>query len=93
MAACCEASSPVWYSGSWLPIIVLDQSNIRWRSSWGTPRRSAMTTSGSSAAMSVTKSAVPVSMTESMMSSVAALIRSWSWLTIRGVNPLLTNRR
>ena len=52
-----------------------------------------MTTSGSSAAMSVTKSACPCSMTESMMSSAAALIRSWSWLTIRGVKPLLTSRR
>ncbi len=52
-----------------------------------------MTTSGSSAAMSVTKSAVPCSMTESMIRSAAALIRSWSWLTIFGVNPLLTSRR
>ncbi len=52
-----------------------------------------MTTRGSSAAMSVTKSALPFSMTESMMSSVAAWIRSWSWLTIRGVKPLLTRRR
>ena len=43
--------------------------------------------------MSVTKSALPCSMTESMMLSAAALIRSWSWLTIRGVNPLLTRRR
>ena len=58
MAACWDASSPVWYSGSWLPIIRLDQSNMRCRSSWGTPRSSAMTTSGSSAAMSVTKSAL-----------------------------------
>ncbi len=55
--ACWATSPAVWYSGSWLPIIRLDQSNIRWRSSSGTPSSSAMTSSGSSAAISVTKSA------------------------------------
>ncbi len=52
-----------------------------------------MTTRGSSAAMSVTKSADPRSMTESMMSSVAAWMRWWSWFTMRGVKPLFTSRR
>ncbi len=43
--------------GPRLPIMRLDQSNIRCRSSLGTPSSSAMTARGSSAAMSVTKSA------------------------------------
>ena len=41
----------------------------------GTPRRSAMTCSGSSAEMSVTKSAWPFSMTASMMSSAVVVDR------------------
>ena len=93
MEAIWATSPAVWYSGSSLPIMRLDQSNMRWRSSLGTPSSSAITTRGSSAAMSVTKSAEPVSMTLSMMSSVAAWIRSCNWLIIRGVKPLLTSRR
>ena len=49
-----------WYSGSSEPIMRLDQSKTRWRSSWGTPIRSAMTWRGSSAEICSTKSAVPV---------------------------------
>ena len=46
MAAWPAASADTWYSGSSAPIIRLDQSKTRWRSSWGTPIRSAMTWSG-----------------------------------------------
>ena len=71
----------------------LDQSNIWWRSSWGTPSSSAMTRSGSSAEISVTKSASPFSMTSSMMASVARWMLSSRSRIVRGVNPLLTSRR
>ena len=47
----------------------LDQSKTLRRSSWGTPNSSAMTSSGSSAEISSTKSAVPRSHTVSMMPS------------------------
>jgi len=93
MEATWAASSVFWYSGSSLPTIRFDQSNILWRSSSGTPNSSAITTRGSSAAMSVTKSARPCSMTLSMIRSVARWMLSWSSATIRGVNPLLTRRR
>ena len=59
MAAWPRASAFCWYSGSSEPIILLDQSKTRWRSSWGTPIRSAMTWSGSSAEICSTKSAEP----------------------------------
>ena len=52
-----------------------------------------MTTRGSSAAMSVTKSASPFSMTASMMSSAVRWIFSSSAEMVRGVKPLLTSRR
>ena len=82
-----------WYSGSSLPTMRLDHSNMRWRSSWGTPRSSAMTCSGSSAEISVTKSASPFSMTSSMMESAARWMLSSRSRTMRGVKPLLTRRR
>ncbi len=52
-----------------------------------------MTCSGSSAEMSVTKSAWPFSMTASMMSSAVLWIFSSRAFTMRGVKPLLTSRR
>ena len=53
----------------------LDQSNTLRRSSWGTPSSSAMTRSGSSAEISSTKSAVPLSQTASMIPSAYPTIR------------------
>ncbi len=52
-----------------------------------------MTCNGSSAEMSVTKSAWPFSMTASMMVSAVSWIFFSSWFTMRGVKPLLTRRR
>ena len=54
-------------SGSPAPTIRFVQSKSLRRSSWGTPMISAMAWSGSSAAMSVTKSAEPCSITLSTM--------------------------
>ncbi len=93
MAACPAASADTWYSGSSAPIIRLDQSNTRWRSSCGTPTRSAITWSGSSAEICSTKSAEPFSHTESMIPSVATTTLASRSRIIRGVNPLLTSRR
>ena len=72
---------------------MFDQSNTRWRSSWGTPMRSAMTCRGSSAEICSTKSAEPVSQTVSMMESADATTLASRSRIIRGVNPLLTRRR
>ena len=52
-----------------------------------------MTCSGSSAEISVTKSASPFSMTSSMMESAAPWMLSSRSRTMRGVKPLLTRRR
>ena len=93
MAALRAASASPWYSGSSLPTMLLDHSNILWRSSGGTPSSSAMTRSGSSAEIWVTKSASPFSMTSSMMSSVERWMLSSRSRTVRGVNPLFTSRR
>ena len=82
-----------WYSGSSAPIIRLDQSKTRWRSSWGTPISSAMTCRGSSAEICSTKSADPCSHTVSMMASVDATTLASRSRIIRGVKPLLTSRR
>ena len=71
----------------------LDQSNTLRRSSWGTPSSSAMTSRGSSAEISSTKSALPRSHTESMMPSAYPTICASRSRTIFGVNPLLTRRR
>ena len=60
MAEVMASSASAWYSGSSLPTMRLDHSNMRWRSSWGTPSSSAMTWRGSSAEIWVTKSASPV---------------------------------
>ncbi len=70
-----------------------DQSNILCRSTWGTPRMSAMTCSGSSAATSVTKSQLPRGVTRSRMARARSRIVRSSWVIIRGVKPLLTSRR
>ena len=93
MAAVSASSAWPWYSGSSLPTMRLDHSNMRWRSSWGTPSSSAMTWSGSSAERSVTKSASPFSTTWSMMASVERWMLSSRSRTMRGVKPLLTRRR
>ena len=54
------SSSLTWYSGSSDPIIRLLHSKSLWRSSLGTPMSSAITSSGSSAATSTTKSPSPL---------------------------------
>ena len=86
-------SSVIPYSGSSAPIIRFDQSNILWRSSWGTPRMSAMAWRGSSAATSTTKSHSPRSATWSTIAVVRVRSVSPSSWTIRGVKPRLTIRR
>ncbi len=70
-----------------------DQSNSLWRSSIGTPMRSAIACNGSSAAMSTTKSHSPRSITLSTIVLARRTIVSLSLLIIRGVNPLLTSSR
>ena len=52
-----------------------------------------MTCRGSSAEMSVTKSASPFSITASMIWSAVLWIFSSSEFTMRGVKPLFTSRR
>ena len=54
-------SASFWNSGSSAPIMRFDHSKSLWRSSCGTPISSAMACSGSSAAMSETKSHDPSS--------------------------------
>ena len=71
----------------------LDQSNILCRSVWGTPRMSAMTCSGSSAATSVTKSNSPRGVTLSRIGAGPRGSVCSSWVIIRGVKPLFTSRR
>ena len=70
-----------------------DQSKTMRRSSWGTPSSSAMTSSGSSAEISSTKSAVPRSHTASIMPSAYPTIVASRSRTIFGVKPLFTIRR
>ena len=93
MAAWPAASADTWYSGSSAPIMRLDQSKTRCRSSWGTPTRSAMTWSGSSAEICSTKSADPCSHTASRIESVADTTLTSRSRIILGVKPLLTSRR
>lgn len=59
MAASVPTSSVIAYSGSSYAAILLDQSKIFVRSSWGTPMSSAMAWRGSSTATLVTKSKLP----------------------------------
>ena len=93
MAASPGSVPGIWYSGSSEPIMRFDQSKTMRRSSWGTPSSSAMTSRGSSAEISSTKSAVPRSHTESMMPSAYPMICRSRSRTILGVKPLLTRRR
>ena len=89
------SSIEVWNSGSSKPMSWFDQSKIFWRSSRGTPSSSAMTRSGSSAAMSRTKSQapVPLAMTSLRISSTSARILGSISCTMRGVKPRATSLR
>ena len=88
-----SCSWETWYSGSSAPIMRLLHSKILWRSSLGTPISSAMTSRGSSAAMSTTKSLSPWGRTRSRM----PVVSSRMWTSIRpiilGVKPRFTSRR
>ena len=86
-------SASFWNSGSSAPIIRLDQSKSLRRSSWGTPISSAMACSGSSAAMSATKSHEPASATLSTMAVALAVRWVSSRPIMRGVKPLFTRSR
>ena len=59
----------------------------------GTPIGSAITSSGSSAATSVTKSHSPLGPTRSMISLACRRVDSSRVPTMRGVKPLLTSSR
>ena len=87
-------SSLTWYSGSSEPTIRLDQSNSLNRSSRGTPSSSAITSNGSSAAMSTTKSQSPsLASASSMMRTVSSRTCGSRAAIIRGVNPRFTSLR
>ncbi len=70
-----------------------DHSKILWRSSCGTPMSSAITSSGSSAAMSTTKSDSPLASVLSRMPLVSSRMCSSIWPIIRGVKPRFTSLR
>ena len=93
MDAIRETSCDGWYSGSSKPIIWLLQRNTRCRSSIGTPTISTMTWSGSSAAMSATKSQLPRAATASTM--LRAISRMWTAIRFVtfGEKPRFTSRR
>ncbi len=80
------SSGDTRYSGSELPTILFDHSNSFPRSSCGTPRISAIACNGSSAAMSVTKSHSPRSITRSTISRLRRRTCSSNSLMTRGVN-------
>ena len=87
--------SPIvrWNSGSSNPISLLLHSKILWRSAWGTPRNSAITWSGSSAATSVTKSHSPLWATLSRIARTISRMCVSSASMRRGVKAELTSLR
>src|SRR5438034_1399917 len=98
MYICIEAIFPTSelappYSGSSKPIMSLLHLKIRWRSASGMPIISAITWSGSSAAISLTKSHSPRAATASMIP--AAMSRMWGTrrFVILGEKPMFTRRR
>ncbi len=93
IAASFASSCEVPNSGSSKPMRRLDQSKSLCRSSIGTPRNSAMTCNGSSAASVGTKSISPLCAILSRMSVVTARMRGSRKEITNGVNPLLTSRR
>src|SRR5205807_564577 len=98
MYICIEAIFPTSapappYSGSSKPIMSLLHLKIRCRSARGMPIISAITCSGSSAAISATKSHSPRAATASMI--LLAMSRMWGTrrFVILGEKPMFTRRR
>ena len=73
-------------SGSSEASIWLDHSKSLWRSSWGTPSRSAIAWSGSSAATSSTKLPWPRSTASATILAARSVMISSSAAIDRGVN-------
>ena len=71
----------------------LDQSNSLWRSSRGTPSSSAMTSRGSSAATSTTKSHSPLALAASTMADGQLAHVDLQRGDHAGVNPRFTSLR